>query len=216
MNELEAIWDKIDEATEAPSPERDARLSTALKRLDAMRQDDPEVLFAKGYALYFYPDRITNAVRQTETEHIFLMALRRDPSHERARLYLGHHYYDIGRYHDDLACFIGIPEEHLNRLLVLKARELAACCRLILEDDLMCATPELDSYFNLAQESSEYDVLPIHLVEVSKRRLLESPQRAHAKLIYRKLRELLYKMGLGEIFAADISELDRQLLGETH
>jgi hypothetical protein len=183
MNEIEAIWDEIDEATEAPSPEREARLSTALKLLDAMHQDDPEVLFAKGYALYFYSDHITNAMRQAETEQMLLMALRSDPNHQRARLYLGHHCYDIGRHRDALACFNGISEEHLNRLLVLKARELAACCRLILEGDLRCAIPELDSYFNLAQESSEYDVLPTHLVEVSKRRLLESPQRAHAKLI---------------------------------
>lgn len=215
MSELESVWKEIDEAVEAPAADRENRLSSALTKLQGMSQADPEVLFAKGYALYFYPDRLLSTARQVETEQSLSKVLQVDPDHDRARLYLGHHYYDIGRHREALACFDGLSRDRLSPLLYLKSIELGACCRLVLEDRLADAAPALESYIELAQQASEYDVFPVHLVEVIKRRLPQSTPKDLAISLYRGLRDLILKKDLAQVFAKDIAELDRRIMEGT-
>jgi hypothetical protein len=118
-------------------------------------------VFAKGYILYFHPERLSNSKCQAECEQILLEAMKLDTNHERAQLYLGHHYYDIGQYHKALACFAGVHGDRLIPLLYIKAKELEAYCRMLVEQDLRDAMPALETFFCLAQEASEYDVFPM-------------------------------------------------------
>lgn len=204
----ESVWEEIEAAVGAPAADRESRLDSVLMKLEGMSRHDPEVLFALGYALYFHPDRLRSPDRQRETEDSLSRVLRVDPEHDRARLYLGHHYYDIGRYREAGTCFSGIRGERLSPLLYLKARELDACCRLILEGWTVESVAAIDSYVGLAEQASEYDVLPVHLVEVVRTRFPESASRDLVMRAYRRLRGLIFEKDLVQVFAKDIAELD--------
>ena len=145
---------------------RGASLASARKIAEECVQDypeDPDCWFMAGLAMYKsfavdedYGDR---------AEHYLKRSLSLNNEHQFARLYLGHYYYDIGRYEDALSHFERITDDYFLQAnkawRVLKLHELILCCKL----RLSCSEINLDSFRSLIQEidRSDPDDVPVPL-----------------------------------------------------
>lgn len=201
------LWEEIDKVAELDRAERKNAIVSLVDKLACLPQDDAEVVYARGYVLYFDPERLTDPSVQGTVEHAFMSALKLEPGHSRAQLYLGHHYFDVGRCSDALRCFDRVEETGLNPLLYIKARELAVCCRLRLQQ-LPDVAPALTEFIELADHSSDLDLHPVHLVNAAVQLFPESLFRDLAMSLYARIRNMLVTKGLLPLFATEIAVLD--------
>jgi tetratricopeptide (TPR) repeat protein len=125
--------------------------------------DNPSCWFMAGLATYdsFAVDESYGS----QVESYLKRALELDNKHQFARLYLGHYYYDIGRYEDALSHFERITEDYFlladKAWRILKLHELILCCKLRLSRSDI----NVDSFRSLIQEfdRSHPDDVPVPL-----------------------------------------------------
>jgi len=148
------IEDWLDQADISESVEQSgAALASAREVAEECVHDypeDPDCWFMAGVAMYNsfavdegYGDR---------AEHYLKRSLSLNNEHQFARLYLGHYYYDIGRYEDALSHFERITDDYFLRAnkawRILKSHELILCCKLRVSRSEI----NLDSFRSLIQE----------------------------------------------------------------
>lgn len=205
MTDLSLLWEEIDQAVDSPVDVRKELLESVLRKLEAI-PSSPDSLYAIGYARYFFPDRVTSAARQREVEFALRCAADVAPERELPRLYLGHHFYDLGRYREALSWFDGLSGRDLPPLLASRARELAVCCCMHLGEHEQVEV-RMNEFLQLASSLSDYDVFPMHLVEATKGWVVRVPSRSSARLMVQKLDELIHLTNQSEVFGKDLEFL---------
>lgn len=166
---LAEVDEALMEASASTGAERKQSLTHAQKlvaELLAIAPDDADSNFAAGLTMYeSWPEQEED---ESLTEKYLLKALSVNPNHQLAKLYLGHHYYDNGKYEQALPLFEGVEEEHFlsigQKWRVLKLHELILCCKLYLNDQSLSG----DHFISLANEQLTADPedvpVPIELI----------------------------------------------------
>jgi len=87
----------IEEAEAATDPtQRQAFLETAISGLENEAERTAKTCFALGYAWYLLPE--DSQIRHEQVLRNLGEALRLQPENPYARLYLAHHYFDLGQF----------------------------------------------------------------------------------------------------------------------
>src|SRR5262249_32529652 len=92
--------------------------------------EDPDCWYVAGLAMYnsFAVDESYG----DQVERCLQKSLSLNNEHQFARLYLGHYYYDTGRYEDALSHFENVTDSYFlsanKEWRVLKLHELILCC----------------------------------------------------------------------------------------
>ena len=157
---------------------RNARLDDAVALLRRATTEKPsaEGLYLLGYAQYLHEGaRVPGAVREA-SKSALREALRLNPRHAAAHLYLGHHAYDEGRYDDArLELELGKLEptnDELDDYFEVKRREMLLCCE-VQTKGIAGALCELESFADCVEERSVFDIHPINLVRQIETRRVE-------------------------------------------
>jgi tetratricopeptide (TPR) repeat protein len=203
--QLAAVEDILTRAACADmEDERNALLATA--RALAIRYlesapDDPEFNYAAGLVMYnsFVEDEPYGSL----AEKYLGKAIDLEPSHQFARLYLGHYYYDTGQYGKALSCFEMVDAKVFLALnqkwRLLKLQELMLCCKLRLQPQSITE----DDFRTLIREyiksSPEDAPVPSELLRVLAE-TKESPvwQIVNRNLIRDLVVEMVERLGFGQ------------------
>jgi tetratricopeptide (TPR) repeat protein len=113
--------------------------------------------------LCWYQDPPWNEAARQAMEYHFKSAIELAPGYEFPSLYLGHFYFDEGRYAEALPLFQKMDEQYFEeisqRWRILKNRELILCCRLYLHPAEV-AVSELEAVC-LAYEEADQVEAPV-------------------------------------------------------
>ena len=137
---LVEIEEALMNASISTGAEREQSFDRAKKlvaELLAVVPNEADSNYAAGLTMYEY------GLEQKEdgslAESYFLKALSLDPTHQFARLYLGHYYYDNDKHAKALSLFEEVEEEYFlsigQKWRVLKLHELILCCKLYLNSE---------------------------------------------------------------------------------
>lgn len=124
-----------------------AALTEAIVRLPATAAKPAELAYALGYAWYLMPENTEE--RRVQTQQHLTEALRLQPNHLYARLYLAHHYFDTNQFALALPLLVAFDAREFSALgqgwRDVKVAELILCCLLELGDEgrLVSAVGEL-------------------------------------------------------------------------
>jgi tetratricopeptide (TPR) repeat protein len=132
---------ELAESTADPAA-RQTALAAAIHQLREAGETSAEAAYALGYAWYLMLDE-TEARRVEVLKHLG-EALRLQPTHLYARLYLAHTHFDAARFDLALPILLGFDAcDFSNRGQAwrdVKVAELALCCLLELHDDARLAS----------------------------------------------------------------------------
>ena len=172
LSKIDKVIKKVDKlmlkATCEDSEETQAKiLAKARLLLNKELVDNPEnaeLNHMLGLCWYFEPNRTKEA--EDCMEHCFTKVSNGQNNEvEFASLYLGHFYFDKGRYNEALRLFLKANENYFENLdqkwRVLKNRELILCCKLYLSQEV--TQEEVNSFCTLyeATELVEYGSAPL-------------------------------------------------------
>ena len=114
-----------------------AALTEAIVRLPTTAAKPAELAYALGYAWYLMPEHTEE--RRALTHQHLTEALRLEPNHLYARLYLAHHYFDIDQFALALPLLVEFDAKEFSALgqewRDVKVAELILCCLLGLRDE---------------------------------------------------------------------------------
>jgi hypothetical protein len=107
------------------------------EQIVALRPEDANANYLAGLCWYDHPESSQNRSRLVK---LYLeRAMRLDPGHQFARVFLAYHHYDERRYQESLACLASLDYGAFANLgqswRNLKSDELKLACRLSLCDD---------------------------------------------------------------------------------
>ncbi len=129
--------------------------------------DSADIQQAIGYAWYCHPS--TQELRNAKVTYHLENALRINPRHKFARLYLGHHLYDQKEFAQALEIFLGFEIGEFSKLDLAwreaKLAELILCCKLRLQhkESLSEAVTRLCEALTYCEE--ELNPSPLELTE---------------------------------------------------
>jgi len=179
----------------------DTLLEQAIMLLEAVQRDDAgaasaDVAYRLGLAWYDRPGETT--ARSRAVRAALYRALRLEPQHQSARLYLGHIEFDEGRYAEALRWFTTCDEQYFTDVMgqrwrACKTDELILCCQLRLGaiDDLLIDLRQLVDAYLAMDPSKDLSAVPIELFrtmcEEAETGRLTGPQLAAALPELRRL-----------------------------
>ncbi len=149
--------------------------------------------------LCWYNDPARNDPICQAIESHFKAALHLAPAYPFPSLYLGHFYFDEGRYTEALPIFQKMPEDYFEQIgqrwRILKNRELVLCCRLYLnpgEVDISELEALCQAYVEADQEEAP---VPTEIVTCVAKLTEVTPEkiRAIASRVINLLRDLGYE-----------------------
>lgn len=207
-------------AASAAHEDLDKRVALVEKALfiaQSYEQENPsnaEASFALGLCWYNYP-----ATSQERTENIekwLRKAIEIEPNHQFANLYLGHFFFDEGRYDEALIRFEQVNPIHFKEIdqtwRAIKLRELVICCQLYLEWQQVSSSAFqklLGEYLSLSIEEAPH---PVELVSclVSLSRTI-NPYPEKLKAFNSAVIEALSAMEIDSLFDSEIQSLRESL-----
>lgn len=148
------IEDYLAQASSSDSAEaRDKALASARELAEKCvlaYPDDSGCWFVAGLAMY--DSFAVDEAYGNQAEQYLKRSLKLDDNHQFARLYLGHYYYDSGRYEDALSHFEKVTDSYFlsanKEWRILKLHELILCCKLRLNHSDI----NIDRFSSLIQE----------------------------------------------------------------
>jgi tetratricopeptide (TPR) repeat protein len=151
---LDATLSLLNEArSTSVKRERAEFLLTARRTIAQCLKIKPEgadVNYVAGLVMYY--SFSLNEKYGEASEKYFLKAVKFNPQHQFARMYLGHYYYDVEAYKKALSYFETVDEDYFisidQRWRVLKLHELIMCCKIFLDS----SDVTIKSFDNLTQE----------------------------------------------------------------
>ena len=164
------------------------------KGQECLRQfpDDAEINHMVGLILY---DSTISDTDWGESGKYFARALEINPSHQYARMYLGHYFFDTGKYDKALKLFKTIDSlfflSRNQKWRIIKLHELILCCKVLLNHPHL-TEQEFYDYFDELGSSNDVDFMPPEeLVNV-----LYSAKNAPSlgRLDHRSIKKSLYKL----------------------
>jgi len=190
---LEAICQEDEAAQSRFFAEARAILHNAL----AGEPNNPRLHHMLGLCWYDAPAR-SDKIRQAIEFH-FKTANQLAPSDPFPSLYLGHFYFDEGRYAEALSLFQRVDENYLEdigqRWRILKNRELILCCQLYLGPGDR-ADSELEAICMVNEKADEEDrPAPLEIVTcvATLTNISQEKKRAMARIIIELIRRLGYE-----------------------
>ena len=155
-----------------------------------------------GLCWYDDPER-SDKIRQAIEFH-FKTAKQLAPSYPFPSLYLGHFYFDEGRYAEALPLFQQVDENYFEdigqRWRILKNRELILCCQLYLTPGDI-AVPELEAICMVYEKADEeYSPVPREIVACVASLTNISQEKKSA--MARRITELIRSLGYENFFLA--------------
>lgn len=130
---------KLIETAESATDVEDRRhaLERAIEAFEALGEDSAKVSFARGYAWYLMPE--DSQLRHEQVLRNLGEAIRQQPQHPFARLYLAHHYFDLGQYVLALPILREFTPEFFSGYgqawRDVKVAEMVLCCVIEVRDE---------------------------------------------------------------------------------
>lgn len=155
----EGTWEALDEAALLPRRSRAGAIESILK---IGRGSDPDGVspawqYLIGYALYCHPARNFLAVVQDQVEVALNRVLALDPAHSQARMLLGNHAYDLGRWDQAMLEFERIDSGDADLEFAIRLAEMKVCAE-IRRSGLGAGLPHLWNLVHTAERSGPEDV----------------------------------------------------------
>jgi tetratricopeptide (TPR) repeat protein len=177
-----------------------AEARSVLDRALSTEPNNPRLHHMLG--LCWYQDLARDAAICQAIESHFKAALQLAPAYAFPSLYLGHFYFDEGRYTEALPLFQKVNEDYFEQIgqkwRILKNRELVLCCRLYLhprEVDISELEAVCQAYLDADQEDAP---VPTEIVTCIAN-LTEVPLEMSSAMA-RRVKELLRKLGYENAF----------------
>src|SRR5262245_52254983 len=193
------------------------RLAEARSVLDnalGSEPNNPNLHHMLGLCWYDDPER-SDKIRQAIEFH-FKTAKQLAPSAPFPSLYLGHFYFDEGRYVEALPLFQQVDESYFEdigqRWRILKNRELILCCQFYLNPGAI-ADWELEALCMAYEKADEEDrPAPIEIVAcvATLTNIAQEKKRAMARIITELIRSLEYENAF--LARSDYQHLKQSLL----
>jgi tetratricopeptide (TPR) repeat protein len=164
--------------------------------------DDSDYWFVAGLAMY--DSFVVDEAYGNQAEQYLKRSLKLDDNHQFARLYLGHYYYDAGRYEDALFHFEKVTDSYFlsanKEWRILKLHELILCCKLRLNHSDI----NIDRFNSLIQE---FDQIPPEDVPV--------PLEMAVTLVETKASLIWQRINRAQALKLFVSFIERQSFKET-
>lgn len=154
-----------------------AQARTLLENALPQNQSTSELYYLLGLCWYEDPKR-SNQIR-FNIEKYFKLAIKFNPKHRFASLYLGHFYFDEARYEKALPLFLSASYKYFKKLgqkwRIVKNKELILCCRLyidpakvtILDVEKVCSAYENTEYIDRP--------VPLEIIECLSKLMVTAP-----------------------------------------
>ena len=191
-----------------------AEARSALHNALASEPNNPRLHHMLGLCWYDDPAR-SDKIRQTIEFH-FKTAKQLAPSDPFPLLYLGHFYFDEGRYAEALSLFQQVDESYFEDIgqkwRILKNRELILCCQLYLRPGDI-ADSELEAIcldYEKADEEDRSAPLEIATCIATLTNISQEKKRAMATTIIELIRSLGYENAF--LARSDYQHLKQSLL----
>jgi Lipoprotein NlpI, contains TPR repeats len=198
---FETIYSRVDELllNEACEDDPEAK-SRFLKEARAILvegliqyPDNPDLHHLMGLCWYYEPELSDDS--RTCIVQSFENALKLKPDYHFASLYLGHFYFDEGRYAEALQLFSQVDEGYFESIpqpwRVLKNRELVLCCRLYLDAESV-QIGDIDRFCLVLEAADNEDVMvPMHLLAS----LASLEKHTELKVMAKRTLEMIARIG---------------------
>lgn len=164
-NQLDDLWDQIDAAVaEEDAFVKKSAIEELARRAESLAHEtgSADAFYSLGYVLYFHPERTESGALHARVDRALLDAIKVDPHHARAWLYLGHNAYDVGEFALAKRRFQRIADGALPPYLDLKAKEMDVCCA-IKTEGLRAAVLEFRRFVKIAEAHPSEDIWPKEL-----------------------------------------------------
>lgn len=176
MQAFDAVLGRIDAVIDLDRDRLPAAIPSVKAELRAIETPDiaAEIAYLLGYLTYLHPERLVSHELQSETREHLTRAL---PSGA-ARLYLGHHEYDLRDYETAAQHFDEIVlAEVASHYVRLKVLEMRACCE-IHQQGIMAALPAIEGFVIQAEGHPVQDIWPEELARTLTELALTPEERA--------------------------------------
>jgi tetratricopeptide (TPR) repeat protein len=136
---LGATIDLLNEARSTSiKKDRAELLATARRKVSQcleIQSEGAEINYVAGLVMYY--SFSSNEKYGQASEKYFQKAVKINPQHQFARMYLGHYNYDIQEYKKALSYFEAVNKDYFisidQRWRILKLHELILCCKMLLD-----------------------------------------------------------------------------------